>query len=193
MSTLPPFRDALFHRLAASRWMTEAEAGELADQTATAFVTHEEVGGPHAGITDVILQWRALCRQTAERGRFLPGGGFEGTVVLTTLHWIHAARGHLVSPALGRSTDDAVEVDAVDAATCMALAKVGKTPAQSTEEWLGALLDEVTEILDRNTLPAVDRSRLRRAMDRLRALHAVVPRGGGHGLPEVLRFQIVDD
>lgn len=183
---------------ALARQMSPDEAGRIAGEVTDGFFTSVDVGGPHFELLNVTLRWKALCGEVAE-GR-LASGTAGLSLIVGALRWFDSMRYYHqfggTSSFDQRYHRERIDFDHVDAATCLALwrreAAAPRPPGEASLDPRDVLLPDVTDVLGRGR-EAVDRQRLREAVDRLETVECVQPRDGWYGLRVEMAYQVPEE
>lgn len=188
------FRQAIVEALTLDAPMWENEATRIAADVSDRYFSCVNVGDRHFELLNVTLRWQAFCGGVVEGDVRLSDGRFAGQPLVGALRWFDRMRYYHQFGAPYAPDREAVQVDHVEAATCMALWKreVGGMPYWP-EDPLGVLLDPVNEILREAAFGTIDKGRLREAVDRLKTVQCLTTRAGWYGLREEMRYQVPEE
>ena len=192
----PPadFRQTVVKVLTLDHQMRQQEATEVAAEVSERYLSCVNVGGRDFELLNVTLRWQAFCGGVVEGDIALADGRFAGLPLVGALRWFDRMRYYHQFGAPYSPNREDLDVDHVEAATCMAL---WKHDAEAMPYWpedaLAVLLEPVNEILRETTFGPIDKGRLREAVDRLKAAHCLTPRAGWYGLREEMRYQVPEE
>ena len=185
-------RNLLVKTLTTDYRASDEEAGSIAAQVGT-YLDVDDVGGPHFELLNVALRWNALCGAVAE-GQMVLTGRFAGLPLIGVLRWFDSMRYYYQFNAHHAPRREALDIDHVEAATCMALwAQEAEAQPYSPDDTVEALLERVNAILKETAFDAIDKERLQDAMDRLKTLSCLVSRKGWYWLREEMKYQMPEE
>ena len=174
--------------------MWENEAARIAANVSDRYFSCVNVGDQHFELLNVTLRWQAFCGGVVQGEVRPPGGRFAGLPLVGALRWFDGMRYYHQFGATYAPDREAIKVDHVEAAACMALWKreAGEMPYWPDDP-LAELLDPVNDVLREAAFDRVDKERLRKAVERLKMMQCLATRAGWYGLREEMRYQVPEE
>ncbi len=186
-------RNIVVKTLTAGYQVRDEEAGAIAARVGT-YLDVEDVGGAHFELLNVTLNWKALCGAVVE-GEMVLAGHFAGLPLVGALRWFDSMRYYYQFNANWQYPHrEALAIDHVEAATCMALWKQeAEAPPYSPDDTLEGLLERANDSLREAAFETIDKGRLQAVMDRLKMLRCLTSRAGWYRLRDVMKYQIPEE
>lgn len=171
--------------------MPDEEANRIAADAAKKYVSVVLAAGSHYEefhLWHVTLKWHAFCGRVVHSEFALSDDRFAGLPLVGALRWLEAMSWNL------RNTLEAMLLNHIEAATCMALWKQeAEAQPHTPDDTPDALLNRANAILTKNAYEAIDAHRLHEAMERLRELRCLTSRNGFYRLKEELKYEVLED
>ena len=190
---LSDFRNTLVKTLTTGYQVTDEEANRIAAQVGT-YLTVNDIGGLHFELLNVTLKWNVLCGDVVKGDIVLSDGRFAGLPLIGALRWFDGMRYYFQFNARYAPDREALDLDHVEAATCMAFWKQeAEAQPYSPDDTLEALLKRVNEILRETAFEGIDKQRLQEAMERFKVLGCLTSRAGWYRLREEMKYQVPEE